>query len=67
MSKITQALEKAARERLQHVQEQATAPSGPVVVPVMARRGLGEITPAGHVTIDPHIVSAGDPTSPIAA
>lgn len=65
MSKITQALEKAARERLQR--EQATAPAAnPVTVPLLARKGLGDVAPAGHVRIDPHIVSAADPESPIA-
>lgn len=67
MSKITQALEKAARERLQRTQAQPTVPSAaPVVVPVAARTRLGAISSAGAVQIDPHIVSAGDPESPIA-
>jgi len=66
MSKITEALEKAARERLQRSHEQATATAGPVVVPLAARRGIGEVTPAGQVAIDPHIICAADSESPIA-
>ena len=69
MSKITQALEKAARERLQRTQDQITVLAAPVLVPVIApsmSQGLGEVTPAGHVQIDPHIVAAADTTSAIA-
>lgn len=67
MSKITQALEKAARERARHTQDQPTvAATGPIVVPLALRRGVGEITAAGQVAIDPHIVCAADPKSPIA-
>ncbi|MBI3321335.1 MAG: CpsD/CapB family tyrosine-protein kinase [Candidatus Omnitrophica bacterium] len=66
MSKITKALEKAARERLQHQEEQPTTLAGPVVVPLSARTGVGEIVFAGAVRIDPHIVSAADANSPIA-
>lgn len=67
MSKITQALEKAARERLQRTQEQVTVTASPVVVPLAPPpRRLGEIASAGAVRIDPHIVSAADAKSPIA-
>ena len=66
MSKITQALEKAARERLQRTQEQVTVPtSTPIAVPLVTSR-LGQIAQAGEVRIDPHIVSAADSQSPIA-
>ncbi len=65
MSKITQALEKAARERLQRTQERVTVPARTVTVPVVTSR-LSEIASAGEVRIDPHIVSAADSKSPIA-
>ena len=66
MSKITKALEKAARERLQRIQEQPTvkAPSVEVALEVPSR--LGAITAAGRIQVDPHIVAATDPKSPIA-
>ncbi len=74
MSKITRALEKAARERLQRAGEKPTVAAGAVVVPVLPALPaaeplpdrLGEITAVGQVTIDPHIVTATDPNSPIA-
>ena len=71
MSKITRALEKAARERLQRAGEQATVTAGAVVVPVLSvvdhvPDRLGEIAAAGQITIDSHIVSATAPESPIA-
>ena len=68
MSKITRALEKAARERLQRTSGQVTVTAGSVVVPVVEPLPdrLGQITSAGQVKIDPHIVSATDPQSPIA-
>ena len=70
MSKITKALEKAARERLQRTQEVVTAPSAPVTVPatmpLLAATRVGEIAPATQIHIDPHIVSAIDASSPIA-
>ncbi len=71
MSKITRALEKAARERLARAGEQVTTTASPMLVPVgplpepLPDR-LGEISVAGQVKIDPHIVSATDPQSPIA-
>jgi capsular exopolysaccharide synthesis family protein len=69
MSKITQALEKAARERLQREREQQeqqpTAPASPVTV-ALAATELTTVPVAGHVQIDPHIVTAGDPQSPVA-
>lgn len=72
MSKITQALEKAARERLQRASQQP-----PVIQPTakseVIRAALSAVGPTsvesisvGEVTIDPHIVSATDPRSPIA-
>jgi capsular exopolysaccharide synthesis family protein len=71
MSKITQALEKAARERLQRSQEQVTVPAAaPVVIPVSPavppRTAQQPIRRLESVHIDPHIVSATDSTSPIA-
>ena len=69
MSKITQALEKAARERLARQQEQATAKAPPVAIPIIeptAASRLSEIAEAGRIQVDPHIVSATDPKSPIA-
>ena len=75
MSKITRALEKAARERLQARQDAVTAPSAPVTVPIVTpvipaapylEPRIGAIAPAGAVEIDPHIVTANDSTSPIA-
>jgi len=65
MSKITQALEKAARERLQRNQEQVVAATAPVTVSVVIPR-LGEIASAGAIQVDPHIVSLAAPASPIA-
>jgi capsular exopolysaccharide synthesis family protein len=66
MSKITKALEKAARERLQKLQEQPTATAPPVEVAVRTASRIGQIGPAGRIHIDPHIVGATDPKSPIA-
>ncbi len=67
MSKITKALEKAARERLQRLQEQPTV-KGPSVktVSLVQPSRLGDIAEVGQVQIDPHIVTIGDPKSPIA-
>ena len=67
MSKITKALEKAARERLARSQEQPSVPvTPPVVVPVTMRARLGEIPVAEGIAIDPHIVSAAEAPSAIA-
>src|SRR3989338_203127 len=74
MSKITQALEKAACERLQAQREPAPSPSEPVpattapAAPAELFIGprIREIAPAGEIQVDPHIVSANDSTSPIA-
>jgi len=73
MSKITQALEKAARGRLQRDQEQPTVPTTervriPLAEPVVAATPsrIGEVATIGEVQIDPHIVSAADSKSPIA-
>jgi len=66
MSKITKALEKAARERLQRQQEQATVNATTTSIAVEATSRLGDLTSFDHVDIDPHIVAATDPKSPIA-
>lgn len=64
MSKITKALEKAARERVWRQHEVA------VVTPKATALELapvaGSIASAGAIQIDPHIVSATDPSSPVA-
>jgi capsular exopolysaccharide synthesis family protein len=65
MSKITQALEKAARERLKRFQEQPTATGPSIEVPIEAPAKRGETAAVAHAAIDPHIVAATDPTSPI--
>ena len=67
MSKITKALEKAARERLQHLQEQPTVKAPAIEVPIVppAASRLGAISVAGKIQVDPHIVAAADPKSPI--
>src|SRR3989338_6229565 len=65
MSKITKALEKAARDRLLHRQEQATVAATKATL-ALAPVNLADIVSAGNVTVDPHIVSATDPKSPIA-
>ena len=67
MSKITKALEKAARERLQKMQARPTAKAQPVEVAIETPQAHdGEIVAAGRIAIDPHIVAATDPNSPIA-
>jgi Mrp family chromosome partitioning ATPase len=74
MSKITQALEKAARERLQAQREPAIVPSTPVTVPIapvipatpFVESRIREIAEAGEIQVDPHIVSAADSTSAVA-
>ncbi len=66
MSKITQALEKAARERLQREQRQPTAvPATPVTVQLVSPV-VSEIPLTGQIEVDPHIVCATDTKSPIA-
>src|SRR3989338_1635441 len=65
MSKITKALEKAARERLQRRKEQATVAATKATL-ALAPVDLADIASAGKVQVDPHIVSAADPKSPIA-
>ena len=70
MSKITKALEKAARERLHHLQEQPTTKAAAVEVPIVptpsvSASRIGEIASAGKIHVDPHIVAATDPKSPI--
>src|SRR3989338_6140955 len=65
MSKITKALEKAARERLQRRQEQATVAATKATL-ALAQVNLADIASASSIQVDPHIVSATDPKSPIA-
>ncbi len=66
MSKITKALEKAARERLKRMQEQPTITAKAMEIPLTAPVRLNDITTATRLHIDPHIISATDPKSPIA-
>ena len=72
MSKITKALEKAARERLQKRQELPTVASTPVTVPLAVAPAAGSalgtepLPIERQAQVDPHIVSATDPKSPIA-
>ena len=69
MSKITQALEKAARERLQRLQETATTKVvAPVEMSIEPASRISSLTSteAEHIRVDPHIVAATDPQSPIA-
>ena len=66
MSKITKALEKAARERLQRMQPQPTTKAQAVEVPVTTASRLGELASPGRIHVDPHVVAATDPSSPIA-
>ena len=67
MSKITKALEKAARERLLRQQEQATVKAQPTEIAVeVSPLRLGEIAVTNRIQIDPHIVAATEPQSPIA-
>ena len=66
MSKITKALEKAARERLQRRQEQVTVTAKAATIALAPFPHLPEIATAGSIQVDPHIVSAVDPKSPIA-
>jgi len=67
MSKITKALEKAARERFQRQQDRATVTAKSTTIPLVdpGHRGVGDIASAGRIEIDPHIVTAADPKSPI--
>ena len=65
MSKITKALEKAARERLQQLQEKPTVTAKAATIP-LELLNLAQIAPAGSAQVDPHIVSASDSKSPIA-
>lgn len=66
MSKITQALEKAARERLQHREERPNAPAAPVAVSMLPQPALGDAARMTDVQVDPHIISLADTKSPIA-
>jgi len=64
MSKITKALEKAARERLQRLQEQPTVTAKTTVISVA--QVAAELAAVSNIQVDPHVVSAADPKSPIA-
>ncbi len=70
MSKITKALEKAARERLQRQQQPAVTALPPISIPIERPEtlspGLGRVAAAGRLEIDAHIVAAADSKSPIA-
>jgi len=66
MSKITKALEKAARERFQRQQEQATVKATAVELPLEVPSRVGDVTTIDRIQIDPHIVAAADSASPIA-
>lgn len=69
MSKITQALEKAARDRARERAAQPTVTPKPTLLalePSSVAAGLPAGIPVGGIEIDPHIVSATDPQSPIA-
>lgn len=68
MSKITQALEKAARERLKQLEEKPTAPAASVSVPFspVSANGVGEVAAVGQVNVDPHVVGITAVKSPIA-
>ena len=66
MSKITQALEKAARERLQRLQQEPPVVKARTTsVPLIRPSAVGEVSIAGRIEVDPHIVTAVDPKSPI--
>lgn len=62
MSKITKALEKAARERLQNIQESVAVAADPVTIR-LAESSVREIASAGELHIDPHIVTAAEADS----
>ena len=66
MSKITQALEKAARERLKQLEQRPTAPSAAVSVALTPPSDGPVATAVDHVNLDPHLVSMTDVKSPIA-
>jgi len=67
MSKITKALEKAARERLHRLELRATTKAETKELefaPVPNR--VGRLLDDARLKVDPHIVAATDPQSPIA-
>ena len=64
MSKITKALEKAARDRSRRQQEHATIQAKTTEIRVAAPSGL-TTRPVTQLRIDPHLVAASDPQSPI--
>ncbi len=65
MSKITQALEKAARERLQRGRQPEVVSGDAVTVPLVAP-SVGDIATIGQIELDPHIVTGADGKSAIA-
>src|SRR3989338_8900421 len=66
MSKITKALEKAARERLQRLQDETTVLAKPMELSLASPVQLDAVTIADRIQVDPHIVAAADAKSPIA-
>ena len=69
MSKITKALEKAARDRARVEHEHATVTAKATEVPVVAPVLVGTVASSraiGSLRIDPHLVASSDPRSPIA-
>ena len=65
MSKITKALEKAARDRMRVESDQPTTHAKPTEIRVVHSVGPAVTRPAGDLRIDPHLVAASDPQSPI--
>lgn len=65
MSKITRALEKAARERLQRLQQKPTVEARSTTISLVPS-AMADVATLGKIQVDPHIVSATDPKSPIA-
>ena len=65
MSKITKALEKAARERLQRQQDRPTVTVKTTELALERPSRLGAIAAADCVQIDAHIVAAANSSSPI--
>jgi capsular exopolysaccharide synthesis family protein len=64
MSKITKALEKAARDRARRAQDEPIVHARPTEIRV-THIGPASTRPAGQIQIDPHLVAAWDPKSPI--
>lgn len=66
MSKITKALEKAARERVRGSLDATTVVSKSATMTLEAPGGIGSVASAGAIQVDAHIVCASDSGSPIA-